>query len=630
MCECLRVVVLVVVVMSAVKALEKWCQTQCRGYSDVAIDNMTTSFRNGMAFCALIHKYRPDLIDYDSLKKEDVFQNNHLAFRIAEEKLGIPALLDAEDMVALRIPDRLSILTYVSQYYNYFNGRSTPGGVKRPAEGAKEKPSKKNLPVVSKTFVSKTATETAVASTTETSPRTTSAAAAAAAEKTAATARNAGNGKSGTLNSKCVSCKSHVHLVERHLVDGRLYHRSCFRCSECSGTLHAGAYRLGEVADTFVCKSHHRDKQQQQTATKTSDAKTLWSRVSGHAASPRDPPTLSNGLHHHHHVASNARPTPAARPIPGAGHQTRPAPRPASILLTPVTSGTTSVSKPVDRPAPTPSPPLSLSAQRTQAARQRFFQAVGAVAVAGGPAGKGSAAPDVPPAHVPAAGRSGGPTDKSLARATIVNKLSQENHNNNNNTTSQFTVRSAKRRLDGLSGVAFQAEGRQNGSRTTIRKRFSRRDDGSAGEDDDDATRRHVPTEQIERELDDIEAALAVLEQEGVELEKKLRSCEEDAGGDVLMDPVMVDWFKLIGRKQTYIRKESELVYTAQIQELESQQPGVEGELRSLLDKPDHLKSRADRERERGLMARLVEIVNGRNAIVDVLDEERLRLYSVL
>ncbi|KAI5608533.1 spectrin beta chain, non-erythrocytic 1, partial [Silurus asotus] len=105
---------------SAKDALLLWCQMKTAGYPNVNIHNFTTSWRDGMAFNALIHKHRPDLIDFDKLKKSNVHYNLQNAFNLAEQHLGLTKLLDPED-ISVDHPDEKSVITYVVTYYHYFS-----------------------------------------------------------------------------------------------------------------------------------------------------------------------------------------------------------------------------------------------------------------------------------------------------------------------------------------------------------------------------------------------------------------------------------------------------------------------------------------------------------------------------
>ncbi|XP_045473510.1 MICAL-like protein 1 isoform X2 [Harmonia axyridis] len=200
------------------RGLELWCKRMTEGYPGVKVENMTTSWRDGLAFCAIIHHFRPDLIDFSKLNKNDIYNNNNLAFRIAEDHLGIPALLEPEDMVEYAVPDRLSILTYLSQFYQVFAVNSS-SNTKLPSKRPPPSDLQRHM----------------VAATGSSPPK------------------KAALGVLGARKEPCAKCGLPVFIAERLNVRKTLYHRTCFRCAKCDIQLTLHNYTETE-SGKFCCK----------------------------------------------------------------------------------------------------------------------------------------------------------------------------------------------------------------------------------------------------------------------------------------------------------------------------------------------------------------------------------------
>jgi hypothetical protein len=85
--------------MTAKEGLLLWCQRKTAPYKNVNVQNFHLSFKDGLAFCALIHRHRPDLIDYHKLSKDNPLENLNTAFDVAEKYLDIPRMLDPDGKV---------------------------------------------------------------------------------------------------------------------------------------------------------------------------------------------------------------------------------------------------------------------------------------------------------------------------------------------------------------------------------------------------------------------------------------------------------------------------------------------------------------------------------------------------
>ncbi|XP_026042602.1 smoothelin isoform X4 [Astatotilapia calliptera] len=104
-----------------------WCRAKTRSYEHVDIQNFSSSWSNGMAFCALVHNFFPEAFDYNSLSPSNRRQNFEVAFSAAEKLVDCPQLLDVDDMVKMREPDWKCVYTYLQEFYR---GLVTKGLVK--------------------------------------------------------------------------------------------------------------------------------------------------------------------------------------------------------------------------------------------------------------------------------------------------------------------------------------------------------------------------------------------------------------------------------------------------------------------------------------------------------------------
>ncbi|TKS84532.1 Smoothelin-like protein 1 [Collichthys lucidus] len=94
-----------------------WCRAKTEPYEGVDIQNFSSSWKDGIAFCALVHRFFPDAFEYSILNPNKPRDNFQLAFSTAERLAGCPSLLDPDDLVRMKEPDWKCVYTYIQEFY---------------------------------------------------------------------------------------------------------------------------------------------------------------------------------------------------------------------------------------------------------------------------------------------------------------------------------------------------------------------------------------------------------------------------------------------------------------------------------------------------------------------------------
>uniref|UniRef100_A0A3B3ZT06 F-actin monooxygenase n=1 Tax=Periophthalmus magnuspinnatus TaxID=409849 RepID=A0A3B3ZT06_9GOBI len=253
-----------------------WCQRQTEGYRGVEITDLSSSWLSGMAFCALIHRFKPQLIDFSTLNEEDPATNLQLAFDISEHEFGIRPFTTGKELCANQELDKTKMITYLSKFYELFRGTPLPTSGTNPIQCTNHNISTANmrkgkaqtLSLVCFTvavlvgldlFRSKNLNRSAILDDTEPKENKVRSMAsqllAKFENKPNSTIRRQGGIRRTIPQTadRCRSCDRRVYLVERVSAEGLFFHRECFRCSSCNSTLRLGAHTFDTDTYTLPC-----------------------------------------------------------------------------------------------------------------------------------------------------------------------------------------------------------------------------------------------------------------------------------------------------------------------------------------------------------------------------------------
>uniref|UniRef100_A0A3Q1F7G1 F-actin monooxygenase n=1 Tax=Acanthochromis polyacanthus TaxID=80966 RepID=A0A3Q1F7G1_9TELE len=298
--------------------LLNWCQRQTDGYRNVNVTDLTMSWKSGLALCALIHRYRPDLIDFDSLDERDQEKNNQLGFDVAEREFGISPCMTGKEMSSVVEPDKLSMVMYLSQFYEMFKDTVPPGdnhnlspeekaaliastkspisflsklgqsiaiSRKRNPKDKKEKDvdglgkrrktsqsedeevsrsGRDDRPSVPAVLTERKMDSAAVGNNNKVKVMATQL---LAKFEENAPAQPTGLKRQGSLRKEfpvniggsdvCFFCRKRVYVMERLSAEGKFFHRSCFKCDYCGTTLRLSSYAFDVEDGKFYCKPHY-------------------------------------------------------------------------------------------------------------------------------------------------------------------------------------------------------------------------------------------------------------------------------------------------------------------------------------------------------------------------------------